>query len=425
MAGLNTRSRLVESKFGGGVLRERSHDNFPPHLNTDVTTVGTGGQIYGTQLTESEGHPFKHRTGANIGDVGGEFYTVKQYMTGAQGAVSLVDQYSSNGVDILTEYNGTALPIVPHKDLFPSMHPLSSFREEMNEQGATAVSRVKPTNSIADLSTALGELHVEGLPKLPNIIAGKAKVKDAKKAFSKRTAKETAGEFLGFQFGWLPFVSDIQDVARGTGDAERIISQYVRDSGKLIRRRFEFHPQVEFSTSVIATGRKPILAADTSHLISTIPAGTLMRDIKTVTTDIFSGGFTYHLPGDFPGFGGMSKSSLYAKKILGLDLSPDTVWNLTPWSWAADWFSNTGDVIDNLSDYAVDGLVMRYGYVQRHVVETHSYYIVDSIDNLPLSFVTEHKCRVKANPFGFGLTWDGLTPRQVAISVALGIKRVL
>jgi hypothetical protein len=123
-----------------------------------------------------------------------------------------------------------------------------------------------------------------------------------------------------------------------------------------------------------------------------------MRDIKTVTTDIFSGGFTYHLPGDFPGFGGMSKSSLYAKKILGLDLSPDTVWNLTPWSWAADWFSNTGDVIDNLSDYAVDGLVMRYGYVQRHVVETHSYYIVDSIDNLPLSFVTEHKCRVKATP---------------------------
>lgn len=425
MAGMKSKSRRLPFDVGGGTIRERSHDNFPPHVTTDTTSIGLPSRIYGTQITESEGHPFKHRPGANIGDVGGEFYTAKQYVIGAKSAITLVDEFSQNGIDYITNYNGTALPIAPHEDLFPPIYPLSSFRDDLNEQGATAIARVKPTNPIADLSTALGELRTEGLPKLPSIVAGKSVTKDAKKALSKKTSKETAGEFLSYQFGWLPFVSDVKSVAHGVTNSQRILSQYIRDSGKVVRRRMEFHPQEEFSTEVVATNRKPILARDTSHLISEIPAGTLMRDIKITTQDVFSGAFTYHLPGDYPGVSSVNKSSLYAKKILGLDLSPDTVWNLTPWSWAVDWFSNTGDVIDNLSDYATDGLVMRYGYMQRHVVESHSYYIVDSIDNLPLVFVTEHKTRVKANPFGFGVSWNGLTPRQIAISVALGINRVL
>lgn len=417
MAGLKRKERRLKYEVGGSVVRERSHDNFPPHLDTDTTTIVSGDTIYGTQITESEGHPFKHHVGANIGDVGGEFYTVRQYMMGAKSAIDIADYYSKNGIDIKTDYHGAVLPVAPDEDLFPPIRPLSSFREELNEQGATAISRVKPTNPIADLSTALGELRAEGLPKLPGVTTWKDKAHAGKKA---------GAEFLGVQFGWLPFVSDIKDIAHGVSNADRIISQYVRDAGKLVRRRYEFPEHIEFSTEIIGTGRPPHVYGGTSHLIeAVIQSGTLIRDTKIVTRDVFSGGFTYHLPGDYPGFSNASKSSLYAKKILGLDLTPDTVWNLTPWSWAIDWFSNTGDVIDNLSDYASDGLVMRYGYMQRHVVESHSYRLEGSSSELPLVFVTEHKTRVKANPFGFGITWDGLTPRQIAISVALGINRVL
>jgi hypothetical protein len=427
MSSMRTRSRQVPSKIGGGVLNEKSQDNFYPYLKTDTTNVGEPSTIYGSQITDSEGHPFRHQSGVNIGDVGGEFYTVRQYITGAQSAVKIEDVYSQNGVDYQTVYQGTALPIVPHRDLFPPIVPLSSFREEMNEDGATAVSRVKPTNPIADLSTALGELHTEGIPKIPGISTWKSQTQQARKTARAeagiRGAKTGSSEFLGVQFGVLPFVSDIQDIARGVADADRIITQYRKDSGKLVRRRYEFPVEEEFSSEVIATGRKPILAKDTSHIYTVIPAGDLVRETKTLTRKVFSGGFTYHLPGDYPGVSEMSNSALYAKKILGLDLSPDTVWNLTPWSWALDWFSNTGDVIDNLSDYATDGLVMRYGYIQRHVTQSHTYYL-SSFDGTALSFVTETKCRVKANPFGFGLTWGGLSPRQLAISIALGIDRV-
>jgi hypothetical protein len=428
MSSMRTRSRSIAHEIGGGRLREYSHDTFPPHLVTDNTTVGPPTTIYGSQITDSEGHPFKHRSGANIGDVGGEFYTVKQYITGANSAVNITDAYMQNGVEYLTEYYGTALPIVPHRDLFPPIVPLAGFREEMNEDGATAVSRVKPTNSIADLSTALGELRTEGIPKLPGIHTWESQTREARKRsradVGVRGSKTGAGEFLGVQFGALPFVSDIKSVARGVADADRIIAQYRRDSGKLVRRRYEFPIQEEFDSEVIASGKWPILARDTSHIYTVIPAGDLVREVKKTTRRTFSGGFTYHLPGDYPGVSEMSKSALYAKKVLGLDLSPDTVWNLTPWSWALDWFSNTGDVIDNLSDYATDGLVMRYGYIQRHVTESHTYRL-SSFDGTSLSFVTETKCRVKANPFGFGLTWEGLTPRQIAISIALGINRVL
>lgn len=428
MSSMRTRSRSLPFTVGGGTLYEKSEDTFPPYLKTDVTSVGVPDTIYGSQITDSEGHPFKHRSGANIGDVGGEFHTVRQYITGANSAVDIVDQYSANGINHDVKYHGTALPIVPDADLFPPIRPLSAFRDEMEEDGATAVARVKPTNPIADLSTALGELRTEGVPKIPGISTWESQTKEARKRSRSdagiRGAKTGSSEFLGVQFGVLPFVGDIKDIARGVSDADRILAQYRRDSGKLVRRRYEFPIHEEFSSEVIATNRKPILAKDTSHIYTVIPAGDLICDTKKVTAKVFSGGFTYHIPGDYPGVSEMSNSALYAKKILGLDLSPDTVWNLTPWSWALDWFSNTGDVIDNLSDYATDGLVLRYGYIQRHVTESKTYYL-SSFDGTALSFVTETKSRVRANPFGFGLTWEGLTPRQLAISVALGIDRVL
>jgi hypothetical protein len=119
-----------------------------------------------------------------------------------------------------------------------------------------------------------------------------------------------------------------------------------------------------------------------------------------------------------------------AKKILGLSLTPDIVWNLTPWSWAVDWFSNTGDVISNLTDWATDGLVLRYGYVMEHTITSDTYtysgntgLIDGNVRVPPLTLVTETKIRRRANPFGFGITWDGLSPRQLAITAALGLTR--
>jgi hypothetical protein len=126
----------------------------------------------------------------------------------------------------------------------------------------------------------------------------------------------------------------------------------------------------------------------------------------------------------------MAQFATYADKVLGASLTPETLWNLAPWSWAVDWFSNTGDVLHNLQSFQSDGLVMRYGYMMVHTIVKDTYRLSSS--NLgndsssgvsPLAYVTETKTRAKANPYGFGASWNGLSPHQLAILGALGITR--
>lgn len=416
-----TRSRSIEIEYGGGTLYEKSYDTFPPHLVVENTTNVDPSVMHGTQITVSEGHPFSHQRGRNIGDVGGDFFTTKTYLSGGILSGNLNHFVEKNGIQYTYRYSGSLLPVAPSEDMFPDYVDPASQSDSMDEHGAHAIALVKPTNSVADLATALGELFSEKLPRLPGVATWKERT---------RRARNAGDEYLNVQFGWLPLVGDIKDVAHGVSKHKSLIAQYVRDAGNLVRRRYEF-PVQRFTERIDLGGNHTaILAADASDLYDPANRGSLILTKETVIREVFSGGFTYHLPGGLVRKDKVDESALYAKKILGLDLSPDTVWNLTPWSWAVDWFSNTGDVISNVSDYATDGLVLRYGYMQRHIVEKHTYTLegsglVQDIAVPPLSFVRETKIRRRANPFGFGVEWGGLTPRQIAITVALGIKRVL
>jgi hypothetical protein len=124
----------------------------------------------------------------------------------------------------------------------------------------------------------------------------------------------------------------------------------------------------------------------------------------------------------------MSRLASDAQHLLGLSLTPDVLWELAPWSWAIDWVSNTGDVVKNISRFASGGLIMRYGYMMEHSIRKDIY----TLDRTglksgrrvpPIALVTETKVRRKANPFGFGLTWEGLSSFQASILAALGITK--
>jgi len=124
----------------------------------------------------------------------------------------------------------------------------------------------------------------------------------------------------------------------------------------------------------------------------------------------------------------MARYARYADKLLGISPTPDALWNLAPWSWAIDWFSNTGDVVSNISDWATDGLVMQYGYQMVHTITRDNYVplgsdLIDGSFSRPFTMVVETKQRRKANPFGFSLSWNGLSPVQQAIALAIGLTR--
>lgn len=103
-------------------------------------------------------------------------------------------------------------------------------------------------------------------------------------------------------------------------------------------------------------------------------------------------------------------------------------WNLIPWTWFVDWFTNINHVITNLSYLGRDGLYLQRGYIMAHYrdVETSS----QGRTFMGRPFLTtgvrtfERKYRVRASPFGFGLTWQDFDPFQLSILGALGVNRL-
>lgn len=287
----------------------------------------------------------------------------------------------------------------------------------LKASGTTAIARSLPTNPSAQLSTALGEIMKDGLPQLIGSTAFKEQV---------RTAKKAGNEYLNYEFGWLPIISDLKKLAHAVTHRDEIMYGYKKYSDRQIRRRYLFPVQEgSFAGSGYLAYAKN-LSTDHAYLY----------DYKTSykTSTWFSGAFKYHVPMG-PSF--LSKADYYrqeASKILGLELTPEVVWNLAPWSWALDWFANTGDIIHNITRMGQDGLVMRYGYIMSHSMSDREVYAIGQgpvgqfnrkIAGQQTYYYekNETKQRLKATPYGFGLTYDGLSNTQKAIVTALGLSR--
>lgn len=423
--GVTTRRRDLATPLGR--CRVKSSHTTPTGApsNSDVF-YDLGTPIPGTQITVSEGHQWPPPKGS-LADRGGEFFTQKRY--------AIVDKtihemhlkenfYTQPGNiwtgTLVTDQYSPMYPMYPYTygtSVWPAL--MHSSNAVLDAWGAKAIAMCKPTNSVADVAVALGEILKEGLPSLPGAQTWKSRAK---------LSKDAGGEYLNITFGWLPLVNEIRSVADAVSRADEILAQYERDSGKVVRRRLEFPLEESSVSQVLKTDATPY-GPLSSRFQQNEKKGTLIRTVEKSTRRWFSGAFTYYLPSGYDSRERQVRQALLAKKLLGLSLTPDTLWNLAPWSWAIDWFTNTGDVISNLTDMATDGLVLRYGYIMEHTLhkvtytlEGHSYQM-SSAHPAPMSFVTETKIRRKANPFGFGVTWSGLSPRQLAILAALGLSR--
>lgn len=374
----------------------------------------------------SEGHHWPPPKGS-FNDEGGSFQTTKSYVDGiyAKHYTLKVPQFVGQPQYFL--YDGPIFgyfPNAPGKTTLDFPASIASSDAALVKQGTTAIARCEPTNSLADLSTFLGETYTDGLPLAPLTRTWKAEVDAAKAAGS---------EFLNVVFGWAPLVSDITSLSNAAVKAHATILQYERDSGKQVRRTYKFKSVKDTTSETLIasnTGGKIAGGAQTMWDLSG-PTGYVTKKVETFRDQWFSGAFTYHLPSDFDSRNALGDAASEAQKILGQPLSPDTIWELTPWSWAIDWFSNAGDYIHNLHAFNSNGLVMRYGYMMEHTIVKHTYTLSDAClygrggrsRVPPLVLVTESKKRIHANPFGFGLTWSGLSSLQLSILAALGISR--
>lgn len=390
----------------------------------------------GLQETFSIPHPFQHRRKTRFRDgrdCGGRFVTQIAHCIPGKRIVSM-----SNFVAPGTAYRTYDGPIYAWAQTFSPnsgsfVSPSSSA--VLDGLGATAISRCLPTNPIAGMGQFLGELRE--LPSPSKVAQMLPTVQWALKhpgrrykslKHASRFGKDAASDYLNFQFGWLPLVKDLKSLFETAGEAEKHVKQWVRDSGRNIRRRYNFPDEVVVETETLASS----LAWGSPQLDTSLynSRGVMRKTTTTTYRRWFSGCFTYYLPKQDAFLGRWRQQRSLDKKLYGLTIDPATVWKIAPWTWATDWVTNFGDVVNNVTRFAQDGLVMRYGYMMETITRKVEYALTD-LDlkkegkvNLTQTYVYTTKSRRRATPYGFGLDPGTFSARQWSIIGALGISKV-
>lgn len=273
--------------------------------------------------------------------------------------------------------------------------------------GTTLINSVRPAQPSVDLATSVAELISEG------------------KFFSLPGTGTLSGEWLNYNLAIAPLISVSKDLKSTIENTDKLLSQYERDAGRLVRRRYELPPVVETGTET-SGGFVDLNDLDSSYYYAYISGNWTMTMKKTIKKS-FSGAFTYPKPPS-----GWRRTLAEMEYLYGVKPGIDTAWELVPFSFVADYFTNMGDVLGNLNAFIADGLVMPYAYVTERILyewdvtSSMLYYpavygspeLSRSSNTLKLEYVR----RQAANPFGFGVDFSDLTLRQFSILAALGIS---
>jgi len=358
-------------------------------------------------------------------DIGGPFDTVKlrhavvprdgkaEYSTKLSG--SLWEEGSS---DYVTTFGTPPLPfrgIASDADAFgwPSSNLGNS---DLKVAGTNFISQTIPTNPIVDGSVSLAELFREGLPSM----IGSTLLKDRASFF-----RNLGSEYLNLEFGWKPLISDLKSASKAISDSYEILKQLEKYSGKDLRRQRILPPE----RHLIVTRNNSQYPGWMNNVAWTSPPEYSTSD-TTTRQQWFSGCYKYYYePSRMTELG---RINTQARLLYGLEITPEVLWNLAPWSWLVDWFANVGPLLSNVSSFQQDGLVMKYGYVMETTTREYRRTVsvsgpkAGTICQSPVTdaFSGIRKRREQASPYGFGLNSSAFTNRQWAILGALGITRI-
>jgi hypothetical protein len=401
------KSRYVTFK-DGQIGLEWVEPPFPPLPDGEKyrTILGKQEQIY------SHGNPISQLGKSAF--IGGNFFLVKNELA----VDSHADISYAHGGGF-RHYSGS---IYATKSIGVGDWPIPSVTSdsELNAFGTTAIANVEPTNPVSNLLGTLGEIKADGLPSVVGVPTWRDRTQIAKAAGS---------EYLNVQFGWKPLIGDIRNFAHAVTNSDELIRQYERNSGRKIKRSMSLPAETTVQ-------EERLEGADVPYFPTLGPAFGIGGQKSIVTTRHvkkrwFEGCFTYYLPSFDPNGDNFTRNRLIAEKLFGARVTPELVWDLTPWTWALDWMGNFGDVLHNVGAFANTGLVMQYGYVmeQQSIEVERTVYDLEINDHpgQKFSFTTTlrtiAKRRHTATPYGFGLDVGSFTPQQTAILVALGFSR--
>ena len=189
---------------------------------------------------------------------------------------------------------------------------------------AKAIANINPNSPKVDLAVSILELR-----ELPELLRDAGRIALG----SDRRVPRTAKANLVAQFGILPIVSDIKKLLKFTELVSKREAQLRKMKVKGARFKRTLMKESWSGSSNGYTCFHP--RVDTS--------GTSKMDISVMADREYWYTINAHLTGAWDE---REIQSLAFRTTLGLDtVSASSLWELLPWSWLIDWFSNTGDIL--------------------------------------------------------------------------------
>lgn len=390
-----------------------------------------------------------HRRRNGVWDGGGPFYCYK-YEQSHRGKTSgtyyrIGNKYEANAVGVAGVPQERWTSQAP-----PGFVDWPSLYVDLSAQYATGYKLARPDKPAAGLGQFLVELR--DLPQVPFRRGAQqfrslftrtgGALRNVPRVLVRELSdfRNLGSEYLNGVFGWKPFVNDLRKMYNLQQRLDARIARLVRENGKWTRRK----AQVKSESEVVkdysrfygwayanVRGGPPNWMFD----------GGTQYDITTRWSEKvwFSGSFRYYTP-DI----GSSQWTVRAKQALfGALPSPETLWEVLPWSWLIDWFTNVGDIYANVSPGAVDNLVLGDSFIMKHYTWERTCTASCWHSALPLgadpklrsgwpalnaTYASSEKHEIKArvssgNPFGLGFKMIDCTAGQLGILAALGISR--
>lgn len=294
--------------------------------------------------------------------------------------------------------------------------PLSKPVGEKFQNASEAIGNSHPGNPAIDLPLFLFELKdvphmlkdAYGLAKGLRNSAGSDRLSDVLKFLA--SPKARAKDYLAYQFGWAPLVSDLKDISGVTKWMQQRSKMLSNASQKGISRTAQLG---EFQ-DVAVQNNYPYNSTNGSWYAS----AQTRRSSKSWVVSHWSAD-----PVSFATLSNKAQVNQLQRAALGLNFSLSTAWNALPWSWLTDWFID----IDSILKVRSNRMGIRFKnasvMVHRRAELTVMPYVYRGLSAPPTTAYSESKSRVQVSPSIPISGLDFLGGKQLAILSALQVAR--
>ncbi|DAD51216.1 maturation protein [ssRNA phage SRR7976326_5] len=280
--------------------------------------------------------------------------------------------------------------------------------------GAKLAADTNPSNPAVDVPSFLGELR-----ELPDLVHkfGLKWLNGGPDLW--RTVfhfgKDVADANLRYQFGIKPLISDISKLVQFSGEANKRFQmlENMRNNGSSCYKRTLWKSNRSVSQWVMPQTSGGLFWAQFNGTTKNSVDGYAIWSVEKEYYQNIA-------PADM--------RRLAMQSAYGLAISPDlaaSAWNLLPWSWLVDWFSNIGDLIDADRNNAHCSLSIAR---LMHKIESNwtisGSQVVGGARMLPAKGKSTYKSRFIAPTSSPAVNLPILTNRQTGILASLFATRV-